>query len=138
MRNRIIVHLSRYSRVPYSGAYPWEMTQEGMAQKLGIKVGNLSVQVGRLVDDGCIGDSLEHVKRARTRRKIYKVTGKGDVIARELMERRQDGKGGGSVHIESPRDAVEWTPEGIDPRTADKDRKSRTTSTYSFFFYIDK
>ena len=107
---RVIMHLSRCSRQEHHAVYPVEMTQDGIAEEMGIGTGSVSVHLRRLIESGCVVYKTEHVKDARTRRKVYFTTPKGDMIAEYYREERRGSGDGGDEPSEDPGESA--TPGG--------------------------
>lgn len=84
--NRLLVHLSCFSR--YNGQYvcPPEMTQDGMSQKLGISRAHAALELKRMRERNHVEYRLTHVVKAKTRRKVYQLTQTGELMANELKE----------------------------------------------------
>ncbi len=62
-------------------------TQAGIAEALGIRQGNASRVLGRLVAAGALRVDRGHVSGVDYRRKVYRLTALGESIARELRRR---------------------------------------------------
>jgi DNA-binding MarR family transcriptional regulator len=84
---RMLLHLSQYFRYQQEAVCPFGMTQDGIAETLGIRTGNVSVQLSRLMKEGCVERKVAHVEGMKTRRKVYLNTLKGQRIAESFKER---------------------------------------------------
>jgi len=135
---KLILYISRYSQCPHEGVYPPEMTQDGIARKLDISVGSVSVQVNRLVETGCLECRVEHVKGERTRRKVYLVTAKGESIAKDLREAEKAGRPGSEDRLERTEKEIARKPDVADASEPTRDARDESTSTYSFSFWTGK
>jgi DNA-binding MarR family transcriptional regulator len=93
-RKRILLHLSAYTRFQQNAVYPIGMAQDGIAEQLGMRKGNVSVQLSRLAEDGCVESKVDHVDGMKTRRRVYYLTWRGLRIAESLKEEVRKGKGG--------------------------------------------
>ena len=99
--NRLLVHLSCYSRYKDEYVCPMEMTQDGMSQRLGISRAHAALELKRLKGRNQVEYRLAHVVKAKTRRKVYELTPAGERIADEVKDKARrkkvrllDGNGG--------------------------------------------
>jgi len=83
---RILVHL--FSSVRFADAFecPKEMTQEGIAQALGISRAHAALELKRLRTLARVAERMAHVAGAKTRRKVYALTHNGAPHARALRD----------------------------------------------------
>jgi len=134
---KILLHLSRFSHHQQNAVYPFEITQDGIAEELGKSTGNVSVQLSRLMENGCVDCKVDHVEGARTRRKVYLITSKGLMIVESIREtsgkkpekggdglRQADGPVGGKSVVKTDRKPIE-------------DETTDSASTYSYSFIIN-
>ncbi len=99
--NRVLIHLSCYSKHGEEYVCPSEMTQDGMALKLGISRAHAALELKRLRERNHVENRLAHVNGAKTRRKVYSLTLAGERLARDLKDAARmkrvkllDGNGG--------------------------------------------
>jgi tetratricopeptide (TPR) repeat protein/DNA-binding MarR family transcriptional regulator len=99
--NRVLIHLSCLSRHREDFVCPQEMTQDGIASRLGISRAHVALELKRLEKRSQVEYRLAHVVRAKSRRKVYTLTSAGDEIASELKDAARhktvkllDGNGG--------------------------------------------
>lgn len=83
---RVLVHLSSFSRYADAYEYPGDVTQDGIAEALGISRAHAALELKRLKDSGKIEERVAHVAKARTRRKVYVLAPSGLEIARRMRE----------------------------------------------------
>lgn len=98
---RVLIHLSCYSKHSEDYVCPPEMTQDGMALKLGISRAHAALELKRLKERNQVEHRLAHVNGAKSRRKVYSLTMTGERLARDLKEAARmkrikllDGNGG--------------------------------------------
>jgi PKD repeat protein len=91
---RVLVHLAGQG-IPgaYDVARPG-LTQAGMGAALGVRQNGLTNVLRRLTDAGLLESELRHVQGQPRRLKVYWLTPRGQILARELRQRRtsQNGK----------------------------------------------
>ncbi len=94
----------RWSRevVAYLGSLPilgpddipsLDWTQKGMSERLGTGQNQVSNVLRRLVAAGIVHDQLEHVQGQPRRLKVYRLTPRGEALAREVRRRRAAAQG---------------------------------------------
>jgi len=84
---RIVVHLSQYLRHGDAYVAPPEMSQGGIAVSLGISRAHAAIELKRARDAGRVEVRMAHVTGAPTRRKVYRLTPKGEGVARTVRNR---------------------------------------------------
>ncbi len=84
---QIVVHLSQYHRHEDSFVCPPEVAQAGIADTLGISRAHAAIELKRALTAGRIEVRVAHVTGAPTRRKVYRLTPKGEGIARRARTR---------------------------------------------------
>jgi hypothetical protein len=85
--DRMLVHLSGFSRFAEEIDCPAEVTQDGIARAVGISRAHAALEVKRLGGLGRVLQRLAHVRGSRNRRKVYFLTGAGLARVAELRER---------------------------------------------------
>ncbi|MFQ5837886.1 MAG: tetratricopeptide repeat protein [Thermoplasmata archaeon] len=77
VRERILLHLFDYNR--YADAYeaPLEVTQEGIARAVGIRVHHVSQYVKPLISEELVQEKTSHIRRKARSRKVYFLATKG-------------------------------------------------------------
>ncbi len=83
---RILLHLSQYSK--YADAYevPIDISQDGIAAALRISRAHAALELKKLKDAKHVSERLSHIKRGRTKRKVYFLTLPGEERAQEIKE----------------------------------------------------
>jgi tetratricopeptide (TPR) repeat protein len=74
---RILFHLNGY--VKYEGKYeaPFGITQDGIAQACGISRAHAAIELKKLKAAAVVEERLSHVRRGKTRRKVYFLSHEG-------------------------------------------------------------
>ncbi len=110
------------------------MTQDGIAERLDISTGSVSVHLKRLVDSGCVAYRTEHVKGARTRRRVYLTTPKGEMIVECYRGEGRVKNEGGDGRPERTGNPVAQESDAVDAREAKEGKKGKSVWTYSFYY----
>ena len=99
--NRVLIHLSGYSRFRDEYVCPQDMTQDGIASRLGISRAHVALELKRLRQKDQVEYRLAHVAMAKSRRKVYSLTRAGNDAAEDLKNKARskkvrilDGNGG--------------------------------------------
>jgi len=84
---RIVLHLASLgSSGPYDVAPPGA-TQAGISSALGVRQNALTNVLRRLLDGGVLEEEVRHVQGQPRRLKTYRLTSRGELLARELRHR---------------------------------------------------
>ncbi|MFP4170005.1 MAG: tetratricopeptide repeat protein [Methanomassiliicoccales archaeon] len=83
---RIVLHLSRFSRFQEDYDVPKDVSQDGIASALRISRAHAAIEVKKLKDGGEVRERLAHVKRGKSKRKVYFLTPKGEERAQDIRE----------------------------------------------------
>ncbi len=84
---RLLIHLAGQGTLgPYDVAVPG-MTQAGIGEALGVRQNSLTNVLRRLADAGLLEVELRHVTGQPRRLKVYRLTARGQILARELRHR---------------------------------------------------
>ena len=85
-KERIELHL--LERAKYSDDYsvPPELTQSGIAEKVGIHLKHLSQYIRPLIEAGRVQERMAHVVGGKQRRKVYFLTGEGRIRASKIKD----------------------------------------------------
>lgn len=84
LSQRIVIHLAAQgSAGPYDVAPPG-VTQAGMSAALGARQNALTNVLRRLIDGGVLEQEVRHVRGQPRRLKTYRLTSRGELLAREL------------------------------------------------------
>ncbi|MCK5548878.1 MAG: tetratricopeptide repeat protein, partial [Thermoplasmata archaeon] len=86
VEKKILIHLYPYSEFFDHWEAPFETSQEGVSERLGLLLNNVSRAMGSLRDDGMLVAKLKHVKGLKRRRKVYFLTEKGRKLADDTKD----------------------------------------------------
>jgi len=84
--DKILVLLLDYTRFRGELQAPMDVTQDGIAERLGIIRSAVPRAVGGLIEKGFVEEYLAHIDGMSRRRKVYMLTESGIVSARELLD----------------------------------------------------
>jgi DNA-binding MarR family transcriptional regulator len=84
---RVLIYLSRIRVDKDSDPVPRDITQEGIAEAVGISRSHVPRTVKGLMEDGLIEEAKRHVRLGEKRVKVYFVLSKGLKKAREIEEK---------------------------------------------------
>ncbi len=76
-KEKILLHLLDYYGKNEGYALPVAITQEGIAEKVGLKQNTVSYGVRNLVKDGFVDEETRRIRNKKQKRKAYFLTGKG-------------------------------------------------------------
>jgi shikimate kinase len=85
--DRILLLLIRYTRFRGELQAPIDVTQDGIANNLGIIRSAVPRAVGSLMNKGLVEENLAHINGLTRRRKVYMLTDEGIMRSRELSDR---------------------------------------------------
>jgi hypothetical protein len=89
---RIVLHLSQYTKQRESFQCPEEVTQRGISTNLGISRAHAAIELKRLKEMGEVDERVAHVTKAKTRRKVYFLNLRGENRAREMRDYAKEKK----------------------------------------------
>ncbi len=84
---RVMLHLSLFSKHREEFDVPSAVTQQGVAQALGLSRSHIALELKKLLDETFLESRLAHVQEAKSRRKVYFNTFQGERIAATIRER---------------------------------------------------
>ncbi|HYK94164.1 MAG TPA: PadR family transcriptional regulator [Thermoplasmata archaeon] len=87
LSSRILIHLASQPRLARGSTFSPEQSQGGMVGALDVAQGPLANVLRRLVAAGLLEESREHVHGGTRRLKVYRLTGAGERLARDLRHR---------------------------------------------------
>jgi tetratricopeptide (TPR) repeat protein len=90
LENQLILHLNRYASLKDKFALPYAITQDGIAEELGILRNHVPALMRGLEERGLVYDKKSRVVGAKNRRKTYFLTEKGMELARNLSENKMN------------------------------------------------
>ena len=80
---RIILHLAQYSKYLDSYDAPLDISQDGIAAALRISRAHAAIELKKLKDTGEVVEKLVHIKRGKTKRKVYFLSSPGEERGRQ-------------------------------------------------------
>ncbi|MFP4608697.1 MAG: tetratricopeptide repeat protein [Candidatus Aenigmatarchaeota archaeon] len=89
-KEKILVHLLDYYGKNESYALPVAITQEGIAEKVGLKQNTVSYAVRNLVKEGMVEEETRRIKNKKQKRKAYFLTEEGVDEAENVREKLAD------------------------------------------------
>ncbi len=89
LSQRVLVHLASQGVLGYNDIAPRSFTQAGIAGGIGVRQNVLTTVLKRMEGNGLLTSEVSHVKGEFRRLKVYRLTPKGEILAREYR-----GKGG--------------------------------------------
>ncbi|HZY71467.1 MAG TPA: PKD domain-containing protein [Thermoplasmata archaeon] len=96
LSSRVVVFLSQLGALRDDDVPTTAWTQFGMSERLGARQNVISNVLRRLVAAGVIQEELRHVQRQPRRLKVYRLTGRGETLARELRRFPKNDRNGDS------------------------------------------
>ena len=92
----IILHLMEYSKCQDEFEVPFDITQPGIAEALGIRRSHVSYVMKGLKNKGHVHERIAHVKGISRKRKVYSLTAEGMDYARKIKSNIDEN----SIHIQ--------------------------------------
>jgi len=83
---RIILHLGQYSKYLDSFDVPLDISQDGIASALRISRAHAAIELKKLKDSGEVVERLSHIKRGKTKRKVYFLSQTGEDRAVKIKD----------------------------------------------------
>lgn len=124
---RILYHLNSYIKYEDKYEAPFDMTQDGVSQACGISRAHAAIELKKLKSSGIIEERLCHVRKGKTRRKVYFLTPQGKSRAAKVMQYIRDN------NITPQVDASRISPDYSSSRMRPP-RKPSTLPTVMQFF----
>ena len=87
---RIVLHLWSLGALPTDEVAPLGFTQRGIATALGVSQNALTNVLRRLVAGGVLVEDVRHVRGQPRRLKVYRLTPRGEALARDLRRPSED------------------------------------------------
>ena len=88
LSERILVQLAREGRMDTDSPASRGHTQGGLVEALSSNQSAVSKVLRRLVAAGVVGEERRHVRGVNQRMKVYALTRRGELLAREVAQRR--------------------------------------------------
>jgi tetratricopeptide (TPR) repeat protein len=83
---RIVLHLAQYSKYIDSYDAPLDVSQDGIAAALRISRAHAAIELKKLKDGNEVTEKLVHIKRGKTKRKVYFLTAPGEERAKLIRQ----------------------------------------------------
>lgn len=83
---RILYHLSNYVKHEDKYESPFDVTQDGISQACAISRAHAAIELKKLKATGIVDERLAHVRRGKTRRKVYFLTFSGKAKAADVLQ----------------------------------------------------
>lgn len=84
---RLVVHIAAQGSVGPHDVAPASLTQAGMAEAFGTKQNTIATLLKRLEVGGMVVSDVRHVRGGARRMKVYRLTTRGEALAREVRSR---------------------------------------------------
>lgn len=89
LSERVVVHLARLGVLSSDEVAPLGFSQMGMAADLGVPQNRITNVLRRLAAAGILTEELRHVRGRSRRLKVYRLTPRGETLAKELRVRHR-------------------------------------------------
>jgi tetratricopeptide (TPR) repeat protein len=83
---RILLHLSQFSKFSDSFDAPQDVSQDGIAEALRISRAHAAIELKKLKEFEEVSERLSHIRHGPTKRKVYFLTDKGESRAKNLKD----------------------------------------------------
>ena len=87
---RILFHLSAYTKYEDKYESPFDVTQDGISQACCISRAHAAIELKKLKATGIVDERLSHVRRGKSRRKVYFLTMAGKSRAANVVQYVRD------------------------------------------------
>ncbi len=87
---RILFHLNSYVKFEDKYEVPFDVTQDGISQACSISRAHAAIELKKLKATGVVDEKLSHVRRGKSRRKVYSLTMQGKANAIEIAQYVKD------------------------------------------------
>ncbi|MFW5928332.1 MAG: winged helix-turn-helix domain-containing protein, partial [Thermoplasmatota archaeon] len=84
--DKVLVHILSYYGIENTYTQPVEITQEGIAESVGLRQNTVSYAVRNLVKEGLLYDETHRIKGKKQKRKAYYLTEDGVEKAENIKE----------------------------------------------------
>lgn len=124
---RILFHLSAYAKFEDKYESPFDVTQDGISQACSISRAHAAIELKKLKAAGIVDERLSHVRRGKSRRKVYFLTMNGKAKASAVVQYVRE------YGITPMVDASKVSPELASSRIRSARRSSPVPVVGSFF-----
>ncbi|UCE80878.1 MAG: tetratricopeptide repeat protein [Methanobacteriota archaeon] len=107
---RILFHLQGFIKYEEKYEVPFHLTQDGISQSCSISRAHAAIELKKLKSSGLVEERLSHVRKGKTRRKVYLLTHEGKTRASAIVQYVNDN------HIDPLVDASKVSPEAVSIR----------------------
>jgi tetratricopeptide (TPR) repeat protein len=83
---RIVLHLAQFSKYIDSYDAPLDISQDGIAAALRISRAHAAIELKKLKDSGEVVEKLVHIRKGKTKRKVYFLNPPGEERARRIRQ----------------------------------------------------
>ncbi len=87
---RILFHLGNYVRFEDKYEVPFDVTQDGISQSCTISRAHAAIELKKLKSTGIVEEKLSHVRRGKSRRKVYFLTPAGKAKSAKVSQYVKD------------------------------------------------
>jgi tetratricopeptide (TPR) repeat protein len=87
---RILYHLQSFTKYEDKYEVPFHLTQDGISQSCAISRAHAAIELKKLKASGMVEERLSHVRRGKTRRKVYLLTHDGKARAAAIQQYVKD------------------------------------------------
>lgn len=87
---RILFHLHNYVKFEDKYEAPFDVTQDGISQACSISRAHAAIELKKLKATGVVDEKLSHVRRGKSRRKVYSLTTLGKTKAGDIAQYVRD------------------------------------------------
>ncbi len=102
---RILFHLNNYVKFEDKYEVPFDVTQDGISQACSISRAHAAIELKKLKATGVVDEKLSHVRRGKSRRKVYSLTPLGKAKAVDISQYVKDN--GITTLVDATKVAVE-------------------------------
>jgi len=124
---RILFHLNNYVKFEDKYEVPFDVTQDGISQACSISRAHAAIELKKLKASGAIEEKLSHVRKGKSRRKVYFLTFSGKTKAAKVCQYVRESD------VKSMVDASKIAPELSSSRVRSM-RKSSALPTVTEFY----
>jgi len=83
---RILLHLSQFSKYQDEYDVPFDVSQDGIASALRISRAHAAIELKKLKESDDVAERLAHIRKGKNRRKVYFLSQRGEEKARRIRE----------------------------------------------------
>ncbi len=124
---RILYHLQSFTKYEDKYEVPFHLTQDGISQSCTISRAHAAIELKKLKASGLVEERLSHVRRGKTRRKVYLLTHDGKARAAAIHQYVKDNE------IDTQVDSTKVSSDALPVRGRRACRSSPLPSLKYFF-----